>query len=718
MPYGPNPPTTAPLQSPEILEAQFDRFQRDAEAHKRWAEQAKTCADFVEGKQWSEEELSILTREGRPHLTLNKTNRLVRWALGHFIKSRYEIRYLPGNDGTGTQEVAEVLTAAAKQVEEANQGAWLDQQVFQDGIVTGRGFWDMRLDFSNNQLGEIKQSVLDPFSTYIDSEADDYEPESWKHVTVSRWMSLEQIEVMYGGMASSLVTSQAGTLPIMSGGDLGGYTGDDEITPDRFFGLQNYLDGTEDWRLPSMMTASVHDHINRQRKLIRVLDAQHYEYRRMRYFIDLQTGQMKNIPDEWDDQRIMRVMQWAQMRQLPLDVGSGLRRVVRWTTTAADKVLYDAWSPYDTFTVVPYFASFRRGKTRGMVDDLLDPQREINKRRSAILHIVMSSANSGWMYRENSLREEMKEALENEGARPGINIEVRADAPEMPQRIQPAAPPTALKILEEAAAGDLFEISGINESAVGQVDKVQSGRAILARQESAAHGAELYYSNFSRSRELKGRKILELIQGHYTEPRLLRVRGDMNEGDQEIWLNRQNAAGEIVNSVTSGRYDVAVDEVPISATFAQGQLTEAMELRQMGVPIPDDILVQLSAMPMKREIIRRMTEQRLMAEHAARLQAMMMQMQVGMPPGTPVPPYVVDGGPNVISAGMPVAGLSAPQAPPMMPGAPGMMAPPPPAVPPGVLPPGAPPAPPAPPLSQTPNDAMAPPAPYDPYLMP
>ena len=34
----------------------------------------------------------------------------------------------------------------------------------------------------------------------------------------------------------------------------------------------------------------------------------------------------------------------------------------------------------------------------------------------------------------------------------------------------------------------------------------------------------------------------------------------MNEGDQEIWLNRQNAAGEIVNSVTSGRYDVAVDE--------------------------------------------------------------------------------------------------------------------------------------------------------------
>lgn len=709
MPYGPNPPAAAPVQSIETLEAQHDRFQRDAEAHKRWAEQAKLCQDFTEGKQWSDEEINILKDEGRPQLTLNKTNRLVRWALGHFIRNRYEIRYLPGNDGTGTQEIAEVLTAAAKQVEEVNQASWLDQQVFMDGIVTGRGFWDMRLDFGKNQLGEIKQTVLDPFSTYIDCEADDYEPESWKHVTVSRWMSLEQIEVMYGGMSAELVTQVGGSLPIVANSTVGGFTGDDEISPDRFFGLQNYLDGTEDWRLPSMMTSGIHDHINRQRKLIRVLDCQHFEYKRMRFFIDLQTGQTKNIPDEWDDARVSRIMQWSQMRQLPLDIGTGLRRVVKWTTTAADKILYDAWSPYDSFTIVPYFGYFRRGKTRGMVDDLLDPQREINKRRSAILHIVMSSANSGWMYRENSLREEMKEALEKEGARPGINIEVRADAPEMPSRIQPAAPPTALKILEEAASGDLFEISGINESAVGDVDKVQSGRAILARQESAAHGAELYYSNFSRSRELKGRKILELIQGHYTEPRLLRVRGDMNQGDQEIWLNRQDAAGEIINSVTSGRYDVAVDEVPISATFAQGQLSEAMELRQMGVPIPDDILIQLSAMPMKREIIRRMTEQRLQAEQAMRLQSLMMQMQAGIPPGVPIPPTVVDGGPNVISAGNPIAGLGAPAAPMAPPGMPppGMMPPPP------MPPPMPPPAPLAPP-----SDAMAPPMPYDPRLMP
>jgi hypothetical protein len=101
MPYGPNPPAQAPAQDMATLEAQFDRFQRDAEAHKRWAEQAKVCQQFVEGEQWTPEEKAILEREGRPYLTLNKTNRLVRWAMGHFVRNRYEIRYLPGNDGTG-----------------------------------------------------------------------------------------------------------------------------------------------------------------------------------------------------------------------------------------------------------------------------------------------------------------------------------------------------------------------------------------------------------------------------------------------------------------------------------------------------------------------------------------------------------------------------------------------------------------------------------------
>lgn len=636
--YGSEPPRTTPLQDIAVIEEQLDAFRRDGEGHRKWAEDAKECQEFVDGKQWSDEDRCKLENEGRNALVLNKISRLVRWAQGRFRQNRLELRYLPGNDGSGLQETAEALTACVKQIEEANQAEWLDAQVFQDGIITGRAFTDLRLDFDRNVLGEVKETLLDPFSVYLDAEADTYEPEGWGHVIVSRWMSLDDITLMYGQPANDILVSTTSQIPVTTG-NLSEF-GADEVSPDRFFGLTSYLNGSmDDFSSPGLSGFGITDHINRKRKLIRVLDRQHYALKRVRWFTDLVTGQMKIIPDHWAPDRVQRVMQWSQMRRLPIDVGQGIRKVVRNTVTAADKILFDDWSPYDTFTVVPYFPIFRRGHTKGLVSDLIDPQREINKRRSAILHIIMTTANSGWIYPENSLREEMKQALEEEGSRPGINVEFSGQT--APTRIQPAAPPSALRMLEEAAARDLPEISGINESALGEIDRVQSGRAIQARQQSANNGAEIYFANFSRYRELKGRKLKELVQGHYTEERVFRVRGP--EGDQLVVLNRKDGAGRLVNDVTSGSYDVIVDEVPISASFMQGQLAEALELKEKGVPIPDDILVELSTMPRKQEIIQRMTEARLLAETMAQAQVL------GATGGQPLPP-VMASNPKVVSS--------------------------------------------------------------------
>jgi hypothetical protein len=50
-------------------------------------------------------------------------------------------------------------------------------------------------------------------------------------------------------------------------------------------------------------------------------------------------------------------------------------------------------------------------------------------------------------------------------------------------------------------APDLNQISGINEAAMGQNDKVVSGRAVEARQKSAYVGAEMWFDNFARYQE-------------------------------------------------------------------------------------------------------------------------------------------------------------------------------------------------------------------------
>lgn len=625
------------MSDAEVVAAQLDRWQRARNGHQAWAETARACVDFFEGRQWDPADVEILREEGRPVLTLNKIAPLVRLVLGFFRQVRYEVRFLPANDGVGYNDVAELLTATVKQIAEANQSEWNDAQVFQDGIMTGRGFWDVRLAFDRNPLGAVRETVLDPFSVYLDPEAESYDPSGWSYVAVNRWLSLEDILVMYGPPAA-WAAAGAGEGGALDGG------WDDDPAPERWFGLQNHLDqGTG----TLVGGAPVSDHVNRQRRLIRVLDCQHRQLRRVRCFMDLATGTQAVVPDHFGPDRIRRVVEWSRAHGIDLDVVERVRRVVRWTVTAADRVLYDAWSPYNDVTVVPYFPYFRRGKTKGMIEDLLDPQREINKRRSALLHIINTTANSGWVYEENSLREDMKEALETEGARPGINIEYRAGG-RPPTRIQPAAPPSSFKLLEQTAVMDLKEISGINDSALGQLDRVQSGRAIEARQRQSIIGAEVYFDNFGRSRELKGRRMLDLIQTYYTEPRLVRIRGERGV-DREMWINRRDAAGEVVNNVTLGRYDVAVEQAPVSATFLQGQLEEALEMRRMGVPIPDDVLIDLSTLPSRGEIKRRLEERKSFNDMMMRLEAMGQKQALGVPLDLAPPPVVSDEGANVIT---------------------------------------------------------------------
>jgi len=333
-------------------------------------------------------------------------------------------------------------------------------------------------------------------------------------------------------------------------------------------------------------------------------------------------------------------------RQLPVTIETGIRKMIRWTITAADRLIWDEWSPYEQYTIIPYFPYFRRGKARGMVEDLVDPQKEVNKRSSAILHIIMSTANSGWMYEEGALSEDMKSTLEEQGARPGVHIEYRMGY-NAPQKIEPSATPSNVKMLEDQGSLDLKEISGINESSLGQKDATaNSGRAVLAKQKQAVIGAQTYFKNFSRYRQLKGKNQLSLIQNFYTEPRLIRTRAD-EKGDQLLWINARDAAGEIINNVAFGRYNISVAEAPVSASFMQAQFQEALELLEKGIPIPFDILIKLSSMPNKEEIIQRMTEERLLAEDAQRLQALGVKASMGLDPNQPTPAVTVDGQPPV-----------------------------------------------------------------------
>lgn len=602
-----------PEQHHELVRRLSIRWLRAADPHLKWAKTAKRCTEMLEGIQWTEEEKAILSDMGRTSLTINKINPLYRLIMGYQSSNRNDVSFLPTSDSVSNEEVASVLTALYKIESDREDLIYTDSDVFSDGIIGGRGFWDCYLNFDKNDLGEICWRNSDPFSKYIDPDCSSYDLDNDEngasYIQTSVWKDIDWVATNYGSEAGMAVENM-----YHSGynSSLLYYLGQDEVSPGRYFG-----DYADDKAIRTWDDVFYTDFIDRQSKRIRLLDSEYKTTSIMPCFIDLETGQKEPIPTEWlkpeNQNKIQIALDYAQMKNNPLKVSMRPVRRIRRTVTAGDILLYDNWSIYESYSTIGYFPYFRRGKTRGMVEDLIDPQRETNKKRSVLTDILNRNANSGWIYEENTLDPEQEENLRQYGSAPGIHVKYKrvGQNSEAPRRLEPGGYPQGLDRLEEKAADDLHTISGINESALGQLDRVQSGRAIEARQRQAVLSIQMYSDNFSRSKKLQGRKALEIFQNHYTEERIYRQLGeDSNMVVYEINKKMQTGDNSVMrlNDITIGNYSVKVDEVPISATFKQGQFEETMMILEKLGPIgmalaqtSPDLIIDQTSLPRKNE---------------------------------------------------------------------------------------------------------------------
>lgn len=86
--------------------------------------------------------------------------------------------------------------------------------------------------------------------------------------------------------------------------------------------------------------------------------------------------------------------------------------------------------------------------------------------------------------------------------------------------------------------------------------------------------------------------------------------------------------GEIINDLTIGEYDLIVGSAPARDNFNDMQFGQALSLRQAGVMIPDDMIVEYSHLHRKGELsklIRQMQGRELTPEQQ-QIQEMQKQM--------------------------------------------------------------------------------------------
>lgn len=575
---------------------------RDA-GHDNYVAQALKQNAFYLGDQWDPADLAKLKKQRRPALTINQILSNVNTVRGEHISQRADVTFRPKRNATDAQ--AMTLSKVIMHILSTNRYEHLEADMFADGLIEDRGYIDCRINFDDNLMGDIALSLEDPAEIIPDPNAKSYDPREWNEVVKTRWLTIDDIELQWG-------KDKADRLRLISGSDPYGV---DSVVREgeRTFGDDNQS------RVDADPTAI---------KRARIIERQYRKLAKQRTFVDMQTGDMRLIPDEMDDARIAMIAQTYN-----LQVASRLVKRVRWTVTADKVLLHDAWSPYRNFTIVPFFPVFRRGKSVGMVRNLLGPQELLNKVESQQLHIVNSTANSGWTVPVGSLVNMTVDELAENGAETGLVIEYLSKG-EKPEKILSNSVPTGLDRMGAKALDNLREISG-TRALLGVDPPSVSGVRVGSDKQSSLTQLQPIFQNLDRSRGILAELILEMIQAYYTETRVLQITNweGIEPTTEELTLNGMTPEGAIVNDMRLGEYAVVVATQPARDTFQDTQFAEALQLRDAGIAIPDHHVILNSHLANKTAIAAEAQQLAGLAppsEQEVAMQDFMMEMNIKM----------------------------------------------------------------------------------------
>lgn len=545
--------------------------------HDAFVQKATLCDNFVFDNQWEEKERAALAKARRPALTINRIKPALLTMIDDLLKNRTEIKFVPA--AGANKEIAAVHTKLLRHVEHVEDLRSKEIDLIMDGMITSRAYYLVRVRFDDNYRGEVSIQVPNPKSIIPDPNSDSYSPEEWNEYYHVSWLSKTDLERLYGKEAAARVELFYSAMQSHELGDQ-----DEDTYAQEHTRYAEAADGTAD-------KDKVKEYL--------VVERQYRVIESVPHFLNPNTGDLRRIPPHWDSEDIEDYLDRNPQFVLQDEEAS----VIRWVVSCGQVLLHDDLSPYRSFNVIPFFPLFRRGKSSGGVESLIDPQRNYNKLRSSELHIVSGTSNSGWKVKDGELVNMTVEELESRGSQTGLVIVFRED-PKNVERIQPVSIPQGMDRIAQKADSDFREISGLPDEARTLSSPLTSGKRIEAQQRTNITTGTLYLENLNRTRRMLAKKVLEVIQAFYSEQRTINIIGEGVDPKVEVLeVNVAEYDGAIKNDLTEGEFSVVLTSAPARDSHDQSQFELLVQMQKdLGIPIPPHILIEHSSLDRKDEI--------------------------------------------------------------------------------------------------------------------
>jgi len=336
------------------------------------------------------------------------------------------------------------------------------------------------------------------------------------------------------------------------------------------------------------------------------------DYRNQKMLVDTQTGDTMEWRSE-DDSRLKEfVKTFPSVTVIEQEIPT-----VRLAIVVQGKVMYDGPQPMgiDQYPFVPVFAYYHPEmpyfpwRIQGVVRGLRDAQYLYNRRRVIELDILESQITSGFKYKENALVNPKDVFLSGQGR--GLALKEEALMSDVEQIQPPNVPPSMIQ-LSELLGKEISEISGVNEELLGSAIDDKAGILSMLRQGAGLTTLQVLFDNLDRAQKLLGKIMIDLIQANFTPGKIAKI------------LEGKQPAPQFYNKAF-GRYDAVVEEGINTTTQKQMQFAQLLQLREVGVPIPDDILLESVTLQNKKQLIEAIGQQKQQQQ-----QMQQMQMQAAM----------------------------------------------------------------------------------------
>jgi hypothetical protein len=314
------------------------------------------------------------------------------------------------------------------------------------------------------------------------------------------------------------------------------------------------------------------------------------DYRSQKLLVDSQTGETQ----EWrsqDEDRLREFLRvYPQVTMIEAEIPT-----VKLAIVVQGKVMYDGPQPMgiDMYPFIPMFAYYYPEtpyfpwRIQGVVRGLRDSQYLYNRRKAIELDILESQINSGWIYKESALVNPKDVFLSGQGR--GLALKDEAQMTDVQQIVAPAIPASMIE-LSKILGEEISQISGVNEELIGSATDDKAGILSMLRQGSGLTTLQILFDNLDYAQKLLGKIMLQLIQTNFTPGKVKKILEGAEPTDQ--FYNK-----------AFGKYDTMVEEGLNTTTQKQMQFAQLLNLREVGVPVPDEVLLDASTMQNKKQLI-------------------------------------------------------------------------------------------------------------------